>query len=229
MLPMTINERELSSEKPSIKRVTFDLDNIQIETISDHSSTCSSSYSISEPSTPSLPPIRNIERISKRESYDALQKRQEMRRYYQPGYWYPSSSPVTQQPQRSIEYTEQLINEIIRREMALHPQLFSVYTSREKKRLFFIRIVKAESLDLPIEKATDEVYVYCSLRYKDLETKSHKQKLSHTVNIEYHETRIEQIDPKEQIILTLHIERPPSKKMSWYHRIRPNKKTQGDL
>lgn len=149
---MTINERELSSEKPSIKRVTFDLDNIQIETISDHSSTCSSSYSISEPSTPSLPPIRNIERISKRESYDALQKRQEMRRYYQPGYWYPSSSPITQQPQRSIEYTEQLINEIIRREMVLHPQLFSVYTSKEKKRLFFIRIVKAESLDLPIEK-----------------------------------------------------------------------------
>lgn len=46
------------------------------------------------------------------------------------------------------------------------------------------------SVELISNLAADEAYVYCSLRYKDLETKSHKQKLSHTVNIEYHETRM---------------------------------------
>lgn len=148
------------------RRVTFNLDNIQIQTIPAYESNISSASTSSlgieaedpiammkDKVTPSLglreeipslyqepppaPPISQpstSERISKKASYDALQKRKQYRRDHQqptikPGYWYPLATSRTQmmrQPlpsMRSLEMTERLINETIQREIALNPNL----------------------------------------------------------------------------------------------------------
>lgn len=154
------------------RRVTFNLDDIQIKTISAYDSTISlasttssssviescpkkkekeeavvvdiiakeQSLAFQEPpiSQPTLyqPTISNnsSERISKKESYDALLKRKQYRRDQQqptikPGYWYPLASTRNQIIKqslptiRSLELTEKLINESIQREIALNPNL----------------------------------------------------------------------------------------------------------
>jgi hypothetical protein len=155
------------------RRVRFNLDDIQIQTIPayDSASSISSSSEISyieeeeedptisttnsskeqqqvkeqeqeEPIKPSIQPQsppqpqQQQERISKKASYDALQKRKQFRRDHlqimnKPGYWYPlaaSSSPrsisTNKQPSiRSLEMTEKLINESIQRELKLNPNL----------------------------------------------------------------------------------------------------------
>ncbi|KAG1143862.1 hypothetical protein G6F37_004264 [Rhizopus arrhizus] len=191
---VTTHEKEVLNERPPTKRVTFDLENIQIETISDYSS-------ISSSSNESL-----LENIPKRE------ERKET--LIKPSYWYPPVVPTIQPPKRSTEYTEQLISKVLQREMALDPILFH----NEQHKILFVKLLKAETLDFPIEKG--ECYVHCSIRYKELKSSSHKQILSHTINIEQHELRIDQVDPTENITVTLYVNQ---KKPFWYKRIRPKK------
>lgn len=175
----TIAESKVELPDTAIKqkrRVTFNLDNIQVKTISDYDSDNFSTSSISD--TSSLhehseeeeaeeeekhqkqiaansnincnlnteyqersiqEPIVSAERISKKESYDALQKKRQSRRDHQqpitkPGYWYPLaphriSNPIRQSiPTRSLELTERLLSETIQREMLLNPSIKQQYT-----------------------------------------------------------------------------------------------------
>lgn len=260
------------------RRVTFNLDDIQIQTIPAYDSASSSSSEVSLDIKP--------ERISKKESYDALLKRKQFRRDHpttKPGYWYPLASPRTpilmNQPiTRSLELTELLINESIQREMNLNPNLhytppspspspdtkphndtvlitdtddeepitasfeetnefdqitisestnvliisppsslhdkpiwidhpsllLKSYQKQERKGLFFIKVLKAESLDFPIENGKcflisfstrflilgiDHTGAFCSIQYKGISSKSTRQILSHTMQIE-HEMRM---------------------------------------
>lgn len=125
---VTTHKKEVLNERPPTKRVTFDLENIQIETISDYSS-------ISSSSNESL-----LENIPKRE------ERKET--LIKPSYWYPPVVPTIQPPKRSTEYTEQLISKVLQREMALDPILFH----NEQHKILFVKLLKAETLDFPIEK-----------------------------------------------------------------------------
>ncbi|KAI8358409.1 hypothetical protein BD560DRAFT_196342 [Blakeslea trispora] len=151
----TTSAEEREAEKKDKRRVTFNLDNIQIQTIPSYyssSSNVSSSDASLEDNTsdeeeqekqeeqqveiaPAASSSAPSERISKKESYNALQQRMQTRRgnqsHIRPGYWYPSRSlngtmMIRQQPLpalRSIEMTEQLIAESIQREMASNPHL----------------------------------------------------------------------------------------------------------
>jgi hypothetical protein len=137
----------------SRRRVTFNLDDIQIKTIPAYESSIIEEDVFviheeepqevyrEEPLISQEPPLSQpttsynstAERISKKESYDALLKRKQFRRDQQqptikPGYWYPLASTRHQTRQslptiRSLEMTEKLINESIQREIALNPNL----------------------------------------------------------------------------------------------------------
>lgn len=120
------------------RRVTFNLQDIQVQTIPAYDSASSSSSEISLD-------IIKPERISKKESYDALLQRKQLRRDHpntntstitaattttattttaKPGYWYPLASPrssLMHTPISSLERTESLINETIQRELYSNP------------------------------------------------------------------------------------------------------------
>lgn len=237
------------------RRVTFNLQDIQVQIIPAYDSASSSSSEISLDIKP--------ERISKKESYDALMKRKQFRRDHptiKPGYWYPLASPrpiLNSQPISSLERTELLINESIQRELNLNPtlqysppspssspdtdelpveptefdqipisannnvliisppsslhedpiwidhsSLLLAPLPQERSNLFFIKILKAESLDFPIENSKIHLYSaclfllllnsfiddtdsFCSIQYKGASTTSTRQPLSHTMQIEH--------------------------------------------
>ncbi|KAI8968174.1 hypothetical protein BDF20DRAFT_165220 [Mycotypha africana] len=54
-------------------------------------------------------------------------------------------------------------------------------SSEAARKLFFVKVLKAENLDFPIEN--NESNIFCTVRYKDKEVKSIHQKMKHTVNI----------------------------------------------
>ena len=142
------------------RRVTFNLDDIQIQTIPTY-------YSSSSVASSSSDEEMTSERISKKESYSQLQERMQTRREHtvRPGYWYPSRSlngtmMIRQQPLpslRSIEMTEQLIAESIQREMASNPHLLQQAPSH----------VYSSSFVLEDHDGDDEEEEYTPLQYID--------------------------------------------------------------
>ncbi|KAF1799015.1 hypothetical protein FB192DRAFT_1345885 [Mucor lusitanicus] len=94
--------------------------------------------------------------------------------------------------------------------------------------VFFVKVLRAENLDFPIDN--DNTSIYCSIRYKTTENRSYDQKMAHTMMID-HEMRIQDVDPNEQIAITIHIAATQNNKRlqqsnsSWYHRM----KTPSDL
>ncbi|KAK4516224.1 uncharacterized protein ATC70_011193 [Mucor velutinosus] len=94
--------------------------------------------------------------------------------------------------------------------------------------VFFVKVLRAENLDFPIDN--DNTSVYCSIRYKTAESRSYEQKMAHTMMID-HEMRILDVDPNEQVAITIHVAATQNSKRlqnassSWYHRM----KTPSDL
>ncbi|KAI8639296.1 hypothetical protein BD408DRAFT_323902, partial [Parasitella parasitica] len=109
------------------RRVTFNLDNVQVQTIPIYSS-CSSE--------------------------DSSESEQEDEDYI---YSLPSCDPAVPHPlitMRSLEMTEQLIAESIEREMALNPHLLhhpAAKRTTQTRDIFFVKVLEAENLDFPIE------------------------------------------------------------------------------
>ncbi|CAO3628080.1 unnamed protein product [Mucor fragilis] len=98
----------------------------------------------------------------------------------------------------------------------------------QTKGVFFVKVLRAENLDFPIDN--DNTSIYCSIRYKTTENRSYDQKMAHTMILD-HEMRIQDVDPNEQIAITIHVAAAQNSKRlqhansSWYHRI----KTPSDL
>ncbi|CAO3697178.1 unnamed protein product [Rhizopus stolonifer] len=135
MSPVTT--QEVLNERPPTKRVTF-ADEPQIETLPDYSSTSSSS---NEPLY--LPPPRP------QCTFEPHEQREET--IIQPGYWYPTASPLPRLPSRFIELTEKLIDQKLEKEMALDAELFNKKEST-KKRGLFSKVLKSKALDFPNRK-----------------------------------------------------------------------------
>ncbi|CEP07744.1 hypothetical protein [Parasitella parasitica] len=105
-----------------------------------------------------------------------------------------------------------------------NPTPIAIHDQAQTRDLFFVRVLKAENLDFPIDN--DNTDIYCNIQYKNTESRSHGQKMAHTMMID-HEMRIQDIDPNEQIAITIHVAAATqnSKKTqlstsSWYHRIK---------
>ncbi|GAN10397.1 hypothetical protein MAM1_0351d09938 [Mucor ambiguus] len=98
----------------------------------------------------------------------------------------------------------------------------------QTRSIFFVKVLRAENLDFPIDN--DNTSIYCSIRYKTRENRSYDQKMAHTMIID-HEMRIQDVDPNEQIAITIHVAATQNNKRlqhansSWYHRM----KTPSDL
>lgn len=103
-----------------------------------------------------------------------------------------------------------------------HPSLLiNASRNREHRGLFFVKILNTESLDFPIDN--DHTGAYCTIKYKGNTSKSKNQILSHSMQIQ-HELRIEDINPDEQITISIHVDENNKKihttNSHWYHRIR---------
>lgn len=105
----------------SKRHVTFNLDNIQVRSIpslEDISSEEDDEPLVILPSKKPYPPPPPVERISKKETYDALQHRKQMRRCNNKNdiskYWYPlCSSPVPPNPSLPKSTINEPKNEIV--------------------------------------------------------------------------------------------------------------------
>ncbi|KAI7896508.1 uncharacterized protein EV154DRAFT_492503 [Mucor mucedo] len=98
-----------------------------------------------------------------------------------------------------------------------HPTLLLTPLPQEPRTsLFFIKILKAESLDFPID--SNDTESFCSIQYKKRSTTSPRQPLSHTMQFD-HEMKIENVDPNELVAITIGVIK---KEKSWFHRFRPS-------
>ncbi|KAI9248964.1 hypothetical protein EDC94DRAFT_332489 [Helicostylum pulchrum] len=88
------------------------------------------------------------------------------------------------------------------------------FQAQERRGVFFVKVLKAESLDFPIEN--DHTKTFCTINYKGKVVRSNHQTMSHTIDIE-NEMRIDDVDAEEQITVTIHVEK---KETNWYNRIR---------
>ncbi|KAG2236135.1 hypothetical protein INT48_003754 [Thamnidium elegans] len=120
----------------------------------------------------------------------------------------PPPSPQLQQEDSDdndnpvwIDHTSLLINK-------------NSFQAQERRGIFFVKVLKAESLDFPIEN--DSTKTFCTINYKGKVVRSNHQIMSHTIDIE-NEMRIDDVDAEEQITITIHVEK---KETNWYNRIR---------
>ncbi|KAI9478778.1 MAG: hypothetical protein EXX96DRAFT_259630 [Benjaminiella poitrasii] len=99
---------------------------------------------------------------------------------------------------------------------ATHPTL-----ERPKNHFFFVKVLKAENLDFPIDD--DYTNIFCNIQYKNNESKSYDQRMAHTIELN-HEMRIEDIDLEEQIVITIHVaddyKRTNQVSNTWYQKLK---------